>query len=87
VTIQLDNMMDNPDYGSMNSNRTSGDNQQQDGRRNRGTAGSYDKVDFRFLIPSRDAGGWLNTIVDFYLLLQNTNAAVLNDCFHCFCHV
>jgi hypothetical protein len=43
-----------------NSKRTTGDDQQQqhDGRRNR-TMGSG-KVDFRFLIPSRDAGGLID---------------------------
>jgi len=38
----------------MNSKRTTGDDQQQDGRRNRSMGGG--KTDFRFLIPSRDAG-------------------------------
>jgi hypothetical protein len=38
--------MENTDYNSMGSN----DQQQQDARRNQ-------KVDYRFLIPSRDAGG------------------------------
>ncbi|CAF3329032.1 unnamed protein product [Rotaria socialis] len=44
-------MMDSADYNSMSSNRTTNDDQQQqqDARRNR-------KVDYRFLIPSRDAG-------------------------------
>lgn len=52
--------MDNADYSSMNSQRTGADDQQQqDGRRNRASAGSNGKVDFRFLIPSRDAGGRL----------------------------
>jgi hypothetical protein len=40
----------------MNSKRTTGDDQQHDGRRNR-TMGGSGKIDFRFLIPSRDAGG------------------------------
>jgi hypothetical protein len=51
-------MIDNAEYNSMNSRRTTGDEQQQDGRRNR--AMSNGKFDFRFLIPSRDAGGLLN---------------------------
>jgi hypothetical protein len=56
--INLLNMIDNAEYNSMNSRRTTGDEQQQDGRRNR--AMSNGKFDFRFLIPSRDAGGLLN---------------------------
>jgi hypothetical protein len=48
---------------SMNSKRTTGgDDQQQDGRRNRAIGGG--RTDFRFLIPSRDAGGMI------YLLLR-----------------
>ncbi|CAF0871056.1 unnamed protein product [Adineta steineri] len=47
-------MMDNQEYNSMNSRRTTGDDQSQDGRRKR--AMSNGKFDFRFLIPSRDAG-------------------------------
>lgn len=43
-------MMEGVDYNSMASNRPSNDEQQQDIRRNR-------KADYRFLIPSRDAGG------------------------------
>jgi len=47
-------MMESGDYNSMGSNRTTNDDQQQqqqqDARRNR-------RVDYRFLIPSRDAGG------------------------------
>ena len=47
-------MMEGVDYNSMaSSNRTTSDDQQQqqqDLRRNR-------KADYRFLIPSRDAGG------------------------------
>jgi hypothetical protein len=44
-------MMEGGDYNSMGSNRTTNDDQQQqDARRNR-------RVDYRFLIPSRDAGG------------------------------
>jgi hypothetical protein len=46
--------MESGDYNSMGSNRTTNDDQQQqqqqDARRNR-------RVDYRFLIPSRDAGG------------------------------
>jgi len=38
----------------MGAKRT-GDDQQQDMKRNRATGGG--KADFRFLIPSRDAGG------------------------------
>ena len=56
-------MMDSGDYNTMGSNRTTNDNQQQqqtqqDGRRNR-------RVDYRFLIPSRDAGG---LILYFFLI-------------------
>jgi hypothetical protein len=47
--------MDTAEY---NSKRTTGDDQQQDGRRNRAMGGG--KIDFRFLIPSRDAGGLMN---------------------------
>ena len=57
--------MENADYGSMNSQRTAADDQQQDGRRNRASAGSNGKVDFRFLIPSRDAGGLWKSISSF----------------------
>jgi hypothetical protein len=52
-------MMESGDYNSMGSNRTTNDDQQQqqqDARRNR-------RVDYRFLIPSRDAGGLI-----FFLL-------------------
>lgn len=47
-------MMESGDYNSMGTNRTTGDEQQQqqhqqEARRNR-------KIDYRFLIPSRDAG-------------------------------
>ena len=55
--IPFEYIMDNAEFNTMNSNRNSSDNQQQDGRRNRGQAGNYGKVDFRFLVPSRDAGG------------------------------
>jgi hypothetical protein len=48
-------MMDTSEY---NSKRNTGDDQQHDARRNR-TMGSG-KSDFRFLIPSRDAGGLIN---------------------------
>lgn len=50
-------MIDSNEY---NSNRTTGDDQQQqhDGRRHR----SMNKTDFRFLIPSRDAGGKSNEL-------------------------
>jgi hypothetical protein len=47
--------METAEYNSMSSKRTTGDDQQQDGRRNRAMGGG--KNDFRFLIPSRDAGG------------------------------
>ena len=58
-------MIDSNEY---NSNRTTGDDQQQhDGRRHR----SMTKTDFRFLIPSRDAGGkctdLLSILSDFLL--------------------
>lgn len=46
-------MIDSNEY---NSKRTTGDDQQHDGRRHR----SMNKPDFRFLIPSRDAGGRSN---------------------------
>lgn len=47
--------MEGADYNAVGSNRTTNDDQQQqqqhqDTRRNR-------RVDYRFLIPSRDAGG------------------------------
>ncbi len=58
--------MESGDYNSMGSNRPTNDDQQQqqqqqqqDGRRNR-------RVDYRFLIPSRDAGG-----LNFFVLLFN----------------
>jgi hypothetical protein len=47
-------MIDTSEY---NSKRTTGDDQQHDGRRNRSVGNG--KTDFRFLIPSRDAGGLL----------------------------
>ena len=55
-------MMEGADYNSMASNRPNNDDQQQtqqqqqqqDLRRNR-------KADYRFLIPSRDAGGSFET--------------------------
>jgi hypothetical protein len=67
-------MIDNAEYNSMNSRRTTGDEQQQDGRRNR--AMSNGKFDFRFLIPSRDAGGLLN-----YILYNKSIKYILFDIF------
>jgi hypothetical protein len=54
-------MIDTSEY---NSKRTTGDDQQQqhDGRRNRSMGNG--KTDFRFLIPSRDAGGLFNDILN-----------------------
>ena len=51
-------MMESGDYNSMGSNRTTNDDQQQqqDARRNR-------RVDYRFLIPSRDAGGLISILI------------------------
>lgn len=55
-------MIDSNEY---NSKRTTGDDQQQqqqhDGRRHR----PMTKTDFRFLIPSRDAGGECNDFLFF----------------------
>ena len=53
-------MMESAEYNAMNSKRTPSEDQQQEGRRNRAMGGSGGgKIDFRFLIPSRDAGGGL----------------------------
>ena len=67
-------MMDSVDYNSMASNHTAAtDDQQQDNRRNR-------KVDYRFLIPSRDAGGSSIDVffppIDVRLVLQRSLAKV-----------
>jgi hypothetical protein len=52
------------DASEYNSKRTTGDEheQQHDGRRNRAMASG--KTDFRFLIPSRDAGGLFDDILN-----------------------
>jgi hypothetical protein len=52
-------MIDSSEY---NSKRTTGDDQQHDGRRNRSMGNG--KTDFRFLIPSRDAGGLFNDFLN-----------------------
>ena len=57
-TGKLSTMIDANEYSSK---RTTGDDQQQqDGRRNRAMGSG--KTDFRFLIPSRDAGGLFDNI-------------------------
>lgn len=55
-------MIESSEY---NSKRTTGDDQQYDGRRNRAMGNG--KNDFRFLIPSRDAGGLIDLFIYFYL--------------------